>query len=106
MEEIVKQDMTDEDLRILWLKKKIKLFGGIIMAFDLLASLNIKNWITEERGYSSCIGEYLICLLILCAENGVPSLPRKLTLYYYQRVFLRIAMRYKYVYAVFPSCLF
>ena len=25
-----------------------------------------------------------------------------LTLYYYQRVFLRIAMRYKYVYAVFP----
>jgi hypothetical protein len=36
--------------------------------------------------------------------GGNPEKEKELTfhLYFYQRVFLRVAMRYKYVYAVFP----
>ena len=38
----------------------------------------------------------------MCGKWRAEPPKETLTLYYYQRVFLRIAMRYKYVYAVFP----
>ena len=35
-------------------------------------------------------------------DGGNPEVKKELKFYFYQRVFLRAAMRYKYVYMVFP----
>ena len=56
------------------------------------------------RDYIAFWREYPDRFVDFMQTGGDPEKEKKLTfrLFFYQRVFLRIAMRYKYVYAVFP----
>ena len=55
------------------------------------------------RDYISFWREYPDMYVDFMAGKWQPNPPKEtLTLFFYQRVFLRAAMRYKYVYAVFP----
>lgn len=54
------------------------------------------------RQYISFWREYPDLFVDFIQDGGDPDRPKKLTFYFYQRVFLRIAMRYKYVYATYP----
>lgn len=59
--------------------------------------------IPEARKAISYWREYPDMFVDFMAGKWLPEPPKEtLTLYFYQRVFLRAAMRYKYVYAVFP----
>lgn len=83
---------------------------------DLLSLNDQKNkkiGISEERiesikpilrQYFSFWREYPDLMIDFMQTGGNPEKEKELTfhLYFYQRVFLRVAMRYKYVYAVFP----
>ena len=51
-----------------------------------------RKWIAFWREYPDLFVDFL-----LSKYN-----PEKFSLYYYQRVFLRAAMRYRYCYATFP----
>lgn len=57
----------------------------------------LRNYIAFWREYPDLFVDFM-------QTGGDPEKAEKLTfrLFFYQRVFLRIAMRYKYVYAVFP----
>lgn len=87
------------------------------MALNDLLSLseqkNKKIGISEERievikpvlrNYFAFWREYPDLMIDFMQTGGDPEKEKELTfhLYFYQRVFLRVAMRYKYVYAVFP----
>ena len=54
------------------------------------------------RNYVSFWREYPDLFIDFMQTGGDPNRKVTFNLFFYQRVFLRIAMRYKYVYAVFP----
>lgn len=54
------------------------------------------------RGYFSFWREYPDLMVDFMQTGGDPEKELTFKLFFYQRVFLRIAMRFKYVYAVFP----
>ena len=54
------------------------------------------------RQYIAYWREYPDMFIDFLQDGGDPTRDRKLKFYFYQRVFLRAAMRYKYVYMVFP----
>jgi hypothetical protein len=79
---------------------------------DLSRSKNIKKiGVSEERveavmdslrNYISFWREYPDLFIDFMQRGDDPDKEVPFKLFFYQRVFLRIAMRYKYVYAVFP----
>ena len=54
------------------------------------------------RKYIAFWREYPDLFVDFLQDGGNPDIEKKLKFYFYQRVFLRAAMRYKYVYMVFP----
>lgn len=54
------------------------------------------------RQYIAYWREYPDMFIDFLQDGGDPAKEKKLKFYFYQRVFLRAAMRYKYVYMVFP----
>ena len=54
------------------------------------------------RQYIAYWREYPDMFIDFLQDGGDPTRERKLKFFFYQRVFLRAAMRYKYVYMVFP----
>jgi hypothetical protein len=56
----------------------------------------------HARSYISFWREYPDLFIDFMQTGGNPEVKVTFHLFFYQRVFLRIAMRYKYVYAVFP----
>lgn len=54
------------------------------------------------RQYIAYWREYPDMFVDFLQDGGDPTVKKELKFFFYQRVFLRIAMRYKYVYAVFP----
>ena len=54
------------------------------------------------REYIALWREYPDLFIDFLQDGGNPDVEKKLNFYFYQRVFLRAAMRYKYVYMVFP----
>ena len=56
----------------------------------------------QLRQYIAYWREYPDMFIDFLQDGGDSSKERKLKFYFYQRVFLRAAMRYKYVYMVFP----
>ena len=54
------------------------------------------------RQYIAFWREYPDLFIDFLQDGGDPTKERKLKFYFYQRVFLRAAMRYKYVYMTFP----
>ena len=54
------------------------------------------------RDYIAYWREYPDMFIDFLQDGGDPTREKKLKFYFYQRVFLRAAMRYKYVYMVFP----
>lgn len=67
-----------------------------------LSEERIKPLIPIIRQYIAYWREYPDMFVDFLQDGGDPTRERKLKFYFYQRVFLRVAMRYKYVYAVFP----
>jgi hypothetical protein len=55
----------------------------------------VRQYIAYWREYSDMFIDFL-------QDGGDPTKEKKLKFFFYQRVFLRAAMRYKYVYMVFP----
>ena len=55
----------------------------------------VRQYIAYWREYPDMFVDFL-------QDGGDPTRDRKLKFFFYQRVFLRAAMRYKYVYMVFP----
>ena len=66
-----------------------------------LSEERVKSIIPIVRQYVSFWREYPD-LFVDFMVGGEKAPPDGLKLFFYQRVFLRAAMRYKYVYAVFP----
>lgn len=56
----------------------------------------------QLRQYIAYWREYPDMFVDFLQDGGNPEVKKELKFYFYQRLFLRIAMRYKYVYAVFP----
>ena len=56
----------------------------------------------QLRQYIAFWREYPDLFIDFLQTGGNPDRPKTLNFYFYQRVFLRAAMRYKYVYMVFP----
>ena len=56
----------------------------------------------QLRSYIAYWREYPDMFVDFLQDGGDPTKERKLKFYFYQRVFLRAAMRYKYVYMTFP----
>lgn len=54
------------------------------------------------RQYIAFWREYPDLFIDFLQNGGDPAKEKKLKFYFYQRVFLRAAMRYKYVYMTFP----
>lgn len=54
------------------------------------------------RNYISFWREYPDLFVDFMQTGGNPDVKLTFRLFFYQRVFLRVGMRYKYVYAVFP----
>ena len=54
------------------------------------------------REYIAFWREYPDLFIDFLQDGGNPDVEKRLKFYFYQRVFLRAAMRYKYVYMVFP----
>ena len=54
------------------------------------------------RDYIAYWREYPDMFIDFLQDGGDPTREKKLKFYFYQRVFLRAALRYKYVYMVFP----
>ena len=54
------------------------------------------------RQYIAYWREYPDMFIDFLQDGGDPTKEKKLKFFFYQRVFLRAAMRYKYVYMVFP----
>ena len=58
------------------------------------------------RQYIAFWREYPDCFVDFMQTGGDPNKKLTFKLFFYQRVFLRVCMRYKYVYAVFPRACF
>ena len=54
------------------------------------------------RDYVAFWREYPDLFVDFLQTGGDPERKKTLNFYFYQRIFLRIAMRYRYVYAVYP----
>lgn len=68
-----------------------------------LSEERVRAIIPVARQYISYFREYPDMFVDFMAGKWLPNPPKEtLNLFFYQRVFLRAAMRYKYVYAVFP----
>ena len=81
------QDLLDLSTK----RKKIGLSEERIEAIKPMVRQYIAYW----REYPDMFIDFL-------QDGGDPTKERKLKFFFYQRVFLRAAMRYKYVYMVFP----
>ena len=67
-----------------------------------LSEERINAIIPELRDYIAYWREYPDMFIDFLQDGGDPTKEKKLKFYFYQRVFLRAAMRYKYVYMTFP----
>jgi hypothetical protein len=67
-----------------------------------LSEERINAIIPELRNYIAYWREYPDMFIDFLQDGGDPTKEKKLKFYFYQRVFLRAAMRYKYVYMTFP----
>ena len=67
-----------------------------------LSEERIKPIIPHLRNYIAYWREYPDMFVDFLQDGGDPNREKKLKFYYYQRIFLRVAMRYKYVYMTFP----
>ena len=56
----------------------------------------------QLRQYIAFWREYPDLFVDFLQTGGDPDRKKTLNFYFYQRIFLRIAMRYRYVYAVYP----
>ena len=67
-----------------------------------LSEERVSAIVPELRQYIAFWREYPDLFIDFLQTGGDPTKPKTLNFYFYQRVFLRAAMRYKYVYMVFP----
>lgn len=67
-----------------------------------LSEDRVKAIIPVARQYVAFWREYPDMFVDYLQTGGDPTRKKTLNFYFYQRVFLRAAMRYKYVYMVFP----
>ena len=67
-----------------------------------LSEERVRAILPVARQYVAFWREYPDLFLDFLQDGGDPERKRELKFYFYQRVFLRAAMRYKYVYMVFP----
>ena len=67
-----------------------------------LSEERVRAIIPHARQYVAFWREYPDLFLDFLQDGGNPNRKREINFYFYQRVFLRAAMRYKYVYMVFP----
>ena len=67
-----------------------------------LSEERVRAIIPQAREYISFWREYPDLFIDFLQDGGNPEVKKELKFYFYQRVFLRAAMRYKYVYMVFP----
>ena len=67
-----------------------------------LSEERVRAIIPQAREYVAFWREYPDLFIDFLQDGGNPDIEKKLKFYFYQRVFLRAAMRYKYVYMVFP----
>lgn len=69
-----------------------------------LSEERIAEIVPQARNYIAFWREYPDLFVDFMQTGGKPELAEKLTfkLFFYQRVFLRVVMRFKYVYCVFP----
>lgn len=67
-----------------------------------LSEERINAILPELRQYIAFWREYPDMFIDFLQDGGDSTKERKLKFYFYQRVFLRAAMRYKYVYMTFP----
>lgn len=67
-----------------------------------LSEERVRAIIPAAREYIAFWREYPDLFVDFLQTGGNPERKKQLNFYYYQRVFLRAAMRYKYVYMVFP----
>ena len=67
-----------------------------------LSEERVRAIIPIARQYIAFWREYPDMFIDFLQDGGDPSRKKELNFYFYQRVFLRAAMRYKYVYMVFP----
>ena len=67
-----------------------------------LSEERVNAIIPELRNYIAYWREYPDMFIDFLQDGGDPTKEKNLKFYFYQRVFLRAAMRYKYVYMTFP----
>lgn len=67
-----------------------------------LSEERIKAIVPQARQYISFWREYPDLFVDFMQTGGRSDVKLTFHLFFYQRVFLRVAMRYKYVYCVFP----
>lgn len=67
-----------------------------------LSEERIKAILPALREYVAFWREYPDMFIDFLQTGGDDTKEKRLNFYFYQRVFLRAAMRYKYVYMVFP----
>ena len=86
--------MALQDLLDLSVKKQQQKIG--------LSEERIREIIPEARQYISFWREYPDLFVDFMQTGGRDDIKLTFNLFFYQRVFLRVSMRYKYVYSVFP----
>lgn len=86
--------MALQDLLDLSVKKQQQKIG--------LSEERIQAIVPEARKYISFWREYPDLFVDFMQTGGRTDVKLTFNLFFYQRVFLRVSMRYKYVYAVFP----
>ena len=67
-----------------------------------LSKERVEKIIPVARQYIAFWREYPDIFVDFMQDGGDTTREKKLKFYFYQRVFLRAAMRYKYVYMTFP----
>lgn len=67
-----------------------------------LSEERVRAILPVARDYIAYWREYPDMFVDFLQDGGNPEVKKELKFYFYQRVFLRAAMRYKYVYMVFP----
>ena len=67
-----------------------------------LSEERVRAIIPQAREFIAFWREYPDMFIDFLQTGGDPNRKKELNFYFYQRVFLRAAMRYKYVYMVFP----
>ena len=86
--------MALQDLLDLSVKKQTQKIG--------LSEERVKVIIPQARQYISFWREYPDLFVDFMQTGGRSDVKLTFNLFFYQRVFLRVSMRYKYVYSVFP----